>query len=83
MAADDSLVSWGPSPTYGELVRINFVNLEHIRDSTKTGGHGKNNTYSQEIFKYCTKVRDFESVGKNENVKVLFDESPYSNFNNK
>ena len=24
LAADDSVVSWGPSPTYGELVRKSF-----------------------------------------------------------
>ena len=25
LAADDSVVSWGPSPTYGELVRSPLV----------------------------------------------------------
>ena len=25
LAADDSVVSWGPSPTYGELVRKSFI----------------------------------------------------------
>ena len=68
MAADDSLVSWGPSPTYGELVRIHFVKFRTSEFPPTLTDLGKT-----KIFKYAIKVGEFESVGKNKNMVFRFE----------
>ena len=69
MAADDSLVSWGPSPTYGELVRIYFVKFRTLSEFPPTLTHlGKT-----KIFKYGITVGQFESVGKNKYMVFPFE----------
>ena len=69
MAADDSLVSWGPSPTYGELVRIQFVKFRTLSEfPPRLTDLGKT-----KIFRYGIKVGECESVGKNKNMVFRFD----------